>query len=140
MKKTLLISAISVAMAGMPIFQASAWPSTNKPYSKIMQEITSLCGDLKQAANNNPKTMNAIGLGFFAGGIAGAAKVLGKRSLLVRTGRGATLGSFLSAAAYCFAVPFYTDRKKTMGYRDSVDEFGYKVGLLTAAIGGLILS
>lgn len=129
MKKTLLISAISVAMACMPIFQASA-----QGQSQTWQEMTKIFNDLKTGAEKNPKTMNALGVGAVGGGLVGAAKLWLKKPMWVRTGKGALMGSVVSAGTYHLAVPTYTDLKAKNNYRGAVDEVCYEAGLVAAAI------
>lgn len=133
--KRLLIGLLSLTMAAMPMAQLSA---KDKASSALGQEMSKIYADLSVWTEKHPKAVNALGLGAVGGGIAGTLKVLGKRTMAVRAGRGAIVGAVVSAAVRSVAeAPCANLAKKTNSKTDP-DEAAYEAGLTVAALVALL--
>jgi len=132
--------AYSTMFALAAIFSSSTYMTAkNENSSQIWQETAKLLNDCNSWAKKNPKTVNALGLGAVAGGAVGTLKLLGKRTMAVRTGRGVFLGAVVCEVARAVCEPVYANLKKNKPkqYKESVDEVGYEVGLAAAAAAAL---
>ena len=131
----LLIGLLSLAMAGMPMAQLSA---KDKASSALGQEMSKIYADLSVFADKNPKTVNALGLGAVGGSIVGALKVLGKRTMAVRAGRGAIVGAVVSAVVRSVAEAPCANLVKKKQSKTDPDEAAYEAGLTAAAVVALL--
>ncbi len=135
----LLIGLLSLAIAGMPMAQLSA---KDKASSALGQEMSKIYAELSVWTEKHPKAVNALGLGAVGGSIVGALKVLGKRTMAVRAGRGAIVGAVVSAAVRSVAeAPCANVAEKNISKANAQkagEAAAYEAGLTAAAVVALL--